>query len=97
MTIFGSFVKGDQNPDSERELLADRELQILAETTQRLSDEIKDSEPKILWQDIAGLRNLLVHQYTNINIPRIWLIIENDLPKLSTFVKKNLKEYNFGQ
>jgi len=60
-----------------------------------LSDEIKDSEPKIPWQDITGLRNLLVHQYTNINIPRILLIIENDLPELSTFVKKNLKEYNF--
>ncbi len=47
-----------------------RKLQILAETTQRLSDNIKETEPSIPWQDISGLRNILVHQYTEINIPR---------------------------
>ena len=68
-----------------------RKLQILSESTQRLSDEIKATEPKIPWQDIAGLRNILVHQYTEINIPRIWIIIEHDLPELDRFVKRNLK------
>lgn len=68
-----------------------RKLQILAETTQRLSDTIKDSEATIPWQDIAGLRNILVHQYTEVNIHRIWLIIMHDIPPLHNFVKKNLK------
>ena len=67
-----------------------RKLQILAETTQRLSDDIKETEPSIPWQDISGLRNILVHQYTEINIPRIWIIIERDLPNLANFIHKNL-------
>ncbi|WP_319537519.1 HepT-like ribonuclease domain-containing protein [uncultured Methanospirillum sp.] len=63
-----------------------RKLQILTETTQRLSDDIKSMEPAIPWQDIAGLRNILVHQYTDVNVSRIWLILRNDLPRLSEFV-----------
>ncbi|MFH0967676.1 MAG: HepT-like ribonuclease domain-containing protein, partial [Methanobacteriota archaeon] len=68
-----------------------RKLQILAETTQRLSEEIKASNQTIPWQDIAGLRNILVHQYTEVNLPRIWLIIESDIPELYQFVTKNLE------
>jgi len=67
-----------------------RKLQILAETTQRLSEEIKRSDQTIPWQDIAGLRNILVHQYTEVNISRIWLVIESDLPPLCTFITRNL-------
>lgn len=70
-----------------------RKLQILAETTQRLSDHIKDSNHKIPLQDIAGLRNILVHQYTEVNITRIWLIIEQDLPDLYHFVQEKLKKH----
>ena len=72
-----------------------RKLQILAETTQRLSDNIKETEPSIPWQDISGLRNILVHQYTEINIPRIWIIIEHDIPELSNFVHKNLMKHQY--
>jgi len=43
-------------------------------------------EQAIPWQDIAGLRNILVHQYTDVNVSRIWLILKHDLPRLSEFV-----------
>jgi len=69
-----------------------RKLQILAETTQRLSDHIKDRNHNIPWQDIACLRNILVHQYTEVNVTRIWLIIEQDLPDLYHFVQEQLNE-----
>ena len=38
-----------------------RNLQVLAESTQRLSEEIKSTEPEIPWRQIAGFRNTLVH------------------------------------
>ena len=38
-----------------------RNLQVLAESTQRLSEEIKSTEPGIPWRQIAGFRNTLVH------------------------------------
>ena len=57
-----------------------RELQTLAESTQRLSDELKKVYPEIPWESISGFRNVLVHDYLGIKPERIWEIIERDLP-----------------
>ena len=40
-----------------------RNLQVLAESTQRLSDAIKATQPGIEWRTIAAFRNILVHNY----------------------------------
>ena len=49
-----------------------RTLQILAESTQRLSPEIEDSEPTIPCRDIADFRNAMVHAYLNIDREAVW-------------------------
>ena len=59
-----------------------RNLQIMAESTQRLSDEIKASEVNIPWGKIAGFRNNLVHSYFDIDEDLVWIVIEKDLPLL---------------
>ena len=59
-----------------------RELQTLAESTQRLSPAFKSEHPEIHWQSIAGFRNVLVHDYLGIKPKRVWEIIERDLPQL---------------
>ncbi len=61
-----------------------RNLQILAESTQRLSSEIKNAYSDIPWRQIAGFRNILVHDYLGINLKQIWLLIEKDLPDLKS-------------
>ena len=38
-----------------------RNLQILAESSQRLSSDIKGTEPQIPWRELAGFRNVIVH------------------------------------
>jgi uncharacterized protein with HEPN domain len=45
-----------------------RNLQILAESTKRLSDEVKAAHPEIEWASIAGLRNVLVHAYFDVDL-----------------------------
>lgn len=57
-----------------------RELQTLAESTQRLSNELKEAHPEVPWESISGFRNVLVHGYLGIRLERIWEIIERDLP-----------------
>jgi len=65
-----------------------RNLQVLAESTQRLSDETKEKENGIDWFKIAGLRNVLVHDYLGIDIERVWNILEKDLPALKSAIEK---------
>ncbi len=59
-----------------------RELQIMAESAQRLSSDLKHRHPEVSWQGLAGFRNVLVHDYLGIKPERVWTIVEKDLPVL---------------
>lgn len=67
-----------------------RNLQVLAESTQRLSEKIKTSCPEIEWYKISGLRNVLVHDYLGIDPERVWIIIDKDLPQLKQAISSIL-------
>jgi uncharacterized protein with HEPN domain len=53
-----------------------RNLQVLAESTQRLSDDFKLQHHEVEWYKIAGLRNILVHDYLGIDIETVWAVVE---------------------
>lgn len=60
-----------------------RNLQTMAESTQKLSSHIKSKYPDIEWDKIAGFRNVLVHDYLgNMNGDLIWEIVVYKLPEL---------------
>jgi uncharacterized protein with HEPN domain len=67
-----------------------RNLQVMSESTQRLSDNLKEDHPEIDWFKIAGFRNVLVHDYLGVDIERIWTILEKELPTLRKAIKKML-------
>lgn len=73
-----------------------RNLQVLAESTKRISEELKAAHPEVEWRKIAGFRNILVHDYLGIDHERVWLIIQNELPSLKMTVEALLEELDAG-
>lgn len=67
-----------------------RNLQTLAESTQRLSPELKAQHPEINWKAIAGFRNILVHDYLGLDLEACWAVIDNRLPQLRESFEKLL-------
>ena len=65
-----------------------RNLQILAESTQRLSGSLKATEPTVPWSAIAGFRNVLAHNYLGIDPAAVWSVIEMDLPELGAAIER---------
>jgi uncharacterized protein with HEPN domain len=63
-----------------------RNLQTMSESTQRLSDDLKEAHPEIEWYRIAAFRNVLVHDYLGIDLDRIWEITQRDVPELKQAV-----------
>lgn len=59
-----------------------RNLHTLTESTQRLSNNLKDKYPNIPWANISGFRNVVVHNYLGIDLSRIWDIVNDDIPNL---------------
>ncbi len=67
-----------------------RNLQVLAESTQRLSDGAKESRQDIDWYKIAGFRNILVHDYLGLDLDTVWNIAVNEMPVLKKGVEEML-------
>ena len=67
-----------------------RNLQVMAESTQHLSQATKQDQNEIEWHNISGFRNILVHDYLGVDIERIWDIIEKELPPLKEAVRNML-------
>jgi uncharacterized protein with HEPN domain len=59
-----------------------RNLEIIGEATKNLSPEIKASHSCIPWRQIAGLRDVLIHNYMKVDVVEIWGVVENELNDL---------------
>jgi uncharacterized protein with HEPN domain len=68
-----------------------RNLQTMAEATQRLSAEAKERQPRIDWRALAGFRNVLVHNYLGIDLDLIWTTVERDVPELKKAAENLLR------
>ncbi len=79
----------------ETSLLQDgviRQLQIIGEAAKRISPDIRSKYPDIPWQDIAGMRDKLVHDYFGVDVDTVWITAKNDLPPLTSRISEILSE-----
>lgn len=79
----------------EDEMLIDaviRNLMIIGEAAGHIAPEIRVKYPEIEWKKIVGLRNILVHDYSGIDLDIVWDIIKYRLNPLETNVRQVLKE-----
>jgi len=67
-----------------------RQLQVMAESTQRLSEDLKDQHPEVDWRALSGFRNVLVHDYLGIDMAEVFSAIQGNLPSLKAAVESLL-------
>jgi uncharacterized protein with HEPN domain len=69
-----------------------RNLQILCESTQRIGEAHKQKHPEINWSSIAGMRNVLVHDYFEVDFEAVWLVVARDLAPLEKAMRAILAD-----
>lgn len=68
-----------------------RNFEIIGEATKILSPELRNLYSDIPWQQMAGLRDVLIHDYLKVNLNLVWQIIEQNLPELKKQVESILQ------
>jgi uncharacterized protein with HEPN domain len=70
-----------------------RNLETLGDATQQLPDTWKATHPEIDWRRVTEFRNVLAHQYLEINLDIVWSVIEYGLPELKQAIEKIAEEF----
>ena len=61
---------------------AERQLEIIGEAANAVSEELKNRFPEVDWQPIRRFRNVIVHEYFGVSSQIIWGVIQKELPSL---------------
>lgn len=71
-----------------------RRFEIIGEATKGLPDEFRQEHDHVPWKAMAGMRDVLIHQYFGLNVDRVWRVIEKDLPELKQHIDQIISNLN---
>jgi uncharacterized protein with HEPN domain len=69
-----------------------RNLEVIGEAIKSVPPEVRDLNPQVPWQRIAGLRDILIHHYFEIDLDIVWDIVQNKLPGLKAEIDAILSD-----
>lgn len=69
-----------------------RNFEVIGEAVKRIPESLKEERPDIPWRRIAGLRDVLIHQYMRVDLEAVWAIVRDDLPEFKQAVAEILAE-----
>jgi uncharacterized protein with HEPN domain len=59
-----------------------RALEIIGEASKKIPETVKGQNPGVPWREMAGIRDILIHEYFGVNFQVIWKTLKEDFPKL---------------
>ncbi|MEW5758841.1 MAG: DUF86 domain-containing protein [Candidatus Omnitrophota bacterium] len=71
-----------------------RSIEIIGEATKKIPDELKHKYPNIEWKAIAGMRDVLIHDYFGVDYDIVWDVVVKKIPALQKDVQQIINQEN---
>jgi uncharacterized protein with HEPN domain len=68
-----------------------RRLEIIGEAAGRISPEVQKEFPAIPFREIRGMRNIIAHDYGEVDLERVWETAQGDIPYLLETLERALR------
>jgi len=65
-----------------------RRLEIIGEAARRVSDDTRELHAHLPWHKMIGMRNAMIHEYDDIDMPLVWETVKTSLPELVRLLEK---------
>lgn len=95
--IIEEYLQGvDEDKFGKTRLLQDgviRQIEIVGEAIRHVSKDLRRTYTEIPWQDIAGMRDKLIHDYFGVDLEKVWLTAQEDLPVLKKQIAMILRDF----
>ncbi len=69
-----------------------RNLEVIGEAVKQVPDSVREKYPSVEWRKIAGLRDILIHKYFDVNLEIVWGVVQSNIPILKAEIQQILKE-----
>jgi uncharacterized protein with HEPN domain len=76
--------------DWQSQWLVERGVEIISEASRHLPEALKGRHPEIPWKKVAGIGNVLRHDYGNVAAPILWALVRGSLPQLDQVCHEEL-------
>ncbi len=73
-----------------------RQLEIIGEATKNISKDLRDSYSEVPWRRVAGLRDVLIHNYMGVDLNAVWGITQANLPALKEQILMILNDRGYS-
>lgn len=78
--------------DLDRRRIVERNVEIISEASRRLPDDLKSGHPEIPWKKVAGIGNIVRHDYEDVSANALWKLAHDDLPVLEKACRDELEK-----
>lgn len=89
--FIGDMSESDFVNDEKTQSAVIRELEVIGEASKRISENYKNKHSEIPWKLMAGMRDVLIHDYEGVDVFTIWDTIQNDILVLIDKLQKNIQ------
>lgn len=73
--------------DDEKQAAVLYRISIVGEAVKRISPDFRDQYPNVPWKQMAGMRDIVMHQYDRVNLELVWDVVQTKIPELLTAIE----------